>query len=298
MIDYGPRGDDGFVTLPDGRQIGYRRFGAAHGSVVIALHGTPGSRLKFSSMDKDARRLGLQVIAPDRWGYGLTSVPREQSLKLFAADLADFANALQVGRFAIIGVSGGGPYAAAVAALLGSRVSALGLVSPVGPVISAGGPPTMNSFHRFCFLTLPDLPKVTGAVFKLFRFGLRTIPKSSMKIAMARAARADKNIMAREDVRNRLTATFIEGLRPGVQGPIIDLKLIGRDWDVPLKSIKAKTKLWIGSEDCNVPVHAAKLLGDEIATCDFTKLPGEGHLWVAINYAAVLEWLDQAMARK
>ncbi len=289
-----PRNDT-VIKLPDGRLLGYRRFGADRGPVVIALHGTPGSRLKFSALDVDAQRLGLQVIAPDRWGYGLTTAPVQPSLGSFAHDMALLSDALNIDRFGIVGVSGGGPYAAAVAAKLGARVAALALVSPVGQIICPAGPPIMSRFHGFCFRALPRLPFLTGAVFHLFRSGLRYNPKLAMQMAMARAAPADKIIMNCDEVRTRLTKTFIEGLRPGVSGPIIDLELFGRAWDCSLQDISASSKVWIGAQDSNVPISAARALSQSIDGCELTELADEGHLWVAQNYDVILHWFKDVM---
>ena len=49
------------------------------------------------------------------------------------------ADELGLERFGLIGISGGGPYAVATAALAGRRVSALALVSPVGPLADMAG---------------------------------------------------------------------------------------------------------------------------------------------------------------
>ena len=76
---------DHTVRLKDGRALVLRVYGAPDGLPVVALHGTPGSRLKFSTTDAAAKRLGLRILALDRWGYGGTSPPAMQSLAGFAA---------------------------------------------------------------------------------------------------------------------------------------------------------------------------------------------------------------------
>src|SRR5262245_5234094 len=53
-----------------GPLVTYREYGAPGGLPVLALHGTPGSRLKYAAADRDAARMGLRIISPDRWGYG------------------------------------------------------------------------------------------------------------------------------------------------------------------------------------------------------------------------------------
>ena len=50
-----------------------------------------------------------------------------------------FADAVGLRRFALIGVSGGGPYAVAAAASMAERVALLALISPVGPIAECQG---------------------------------------------------------------------------------------------------------------------------------------------------------------
>ena len=284
--------DDPSIALAGGRRMMFRSFGPTTGFPVIALHGTPGSRLKFVVTEADAHRLGLRVIAPDRWGYGGTDPHPAPDLAAFAGDILHFADALGIGRFAIMGVSGGGPYAAAVAALLPQRVAALALFAPVGP-IAREPDREIGALHRFCFGPLARSPRAARFVFGSFRRLLRWSPSSAMWLAMARVGPTDRQVLAHEGVSARLAATFAEGLRPGVEGPAGDLCLFGRPWGVPLGNIRAASRLWIGTDDRNVPISAAKRLADRIPGCVLTELAGQGHLWVALNYGSVLDWIAE-----
>jgi pimeloyl-ACP methyl ester carboxylesterase len=126
------------LRLPDRRRLGFRVYGDPKGLPVLFLHGTPGSRLKFSIAHDTGRSQDLAIVAPDRWGYGLTEAPKVPSLRAFADDMAALMDRLGDERFAVGGISGGGPYAATVAACLGQRITAVALVSPVGPIADIG----------------------------------------------------------------------------------------------------------------------------------------------------------------
>jgi pimeloyl-ACP methyl ester carboxylesterase len=287
-----PDGDDVVIKLPDGRTLGYRQFGDPHGVPVIALHGTPGSRLKFSGSHAAALTHGLRLIAVDRWGYGLSDAPRgRQALADYGTDIRALVDRLNFDRVHIVGVSGGGPYAAACALTLADRVRSLALVAPVGPMRGPLAGPGMSRFHQFCFHIVPRVPGATRAAFGLFRSGLARAPNWTMAVAMSRAAPIDQLAMRDVAIRSRLTKTFALGLARSLQGPQIDMTLFGQDWNLPLASIAAPTKCWIGLADLNVPLGPGRALARAIPTAELEELPGAGHLWIAKSPETVMAWL-------
>jgi pimeloyl-ACP methyl ester carboxylesterase len=282
---------DRTMRLPDGRVLAFRVWGDTEGRPLLFLHGTPGSRLEFAIGHDRGRDLGLALVVPDRWGYGLTDTPQAASLPAFAADMAALMDHLGHRRFAVGGISGGGPYASAVGACLPERVTALALVSPVGPIADAGCAAAISPFHRFCFTMLPDLPKVTAGVFGAFRWSLERSPALAARLATFRGGKPDRDLILRPEISMRLLSSFREGLRPGMRGPITDLAVFARPWDVELQRIAAPARVWIGTADKAVPLVAARALADRIDGCSYEEMTGEGHLWVAANYGRVLEWV-------
>lgn len=289
------REGDLLFHLQDGRALGYRIFGDPGGWPLLFLHGTPGSRLKFSIGDEAGRRLGLAIIAPDRWGYGLTDAPAVARLSTYADDMAALMDHLGHARFAVGGVSGGGPFAAAVAACHARRVAALALISPVGPIAEVCGEGALSPAHRFCFTVLPEWPKAIAVVFRGFRWSLAHAPRLAGQLATLRGAGHDREIIARPEVAEWLLGSFREGLRPGMAGPVTDLRVFSQSWDVNPKSILAPTRMWIGGDDTAVPIAAARALAETIPDCTLSEMPGEGHLWLATHYPLVLEWIASAV---
>jgi pimeloyl-ACP methyl ester carboxylesterase len=127
--------------------VGCAEYNDPRGLPVLALHGTPGSRLMFALAHEAAR--GVRLIAPDRPGYGLSDYRRAESLAQIAEDLGAVADAYGLGRFAVIGVSGGGPHAVAAAGAMPDRISILALIGPVGEV--GDGALRLSRFHRLLF---------------------------------------------------------------------------------------------------------------------------------------------------
>src|SRR4051794_25512472 len=110
--------------------VGVYDYGDRDGAPVFAFHGVPASGAGFDWSDDAARARRLHVIAPDRPGIGQSSPVDDWNVGDYPLMVAGLADALGIDRFAVWGYSGGGPFAAACAAVLGDRVTAA--------VISAG----------------------------------------------------------------------------------------------------------------------------------------------------------------
>lgn len=284
-------GHDERVSLPSGPDVLVRHYGDLSGVPLLMLHGTPGSRFKFSLTDECAQKLGLHVIAPDRWAYGGTGVPEMPSLAAFACWMGDAMTALGYSTFAVAGISGGGPYATAITALLADRVTAAALISPVGLVSEAHAAREVDLFHRFCFGPLSESPRAVAAIFGIYETAVRRAPSLAAYLTVMRAPEPDRVIMADPRTRIRLLKTFAEGLRHSARGPAIDLTLFRELDSIDLTRAVAPAHVWIGTRDANVPVTAAKRLAARLPNATLTTLEGEGHLWAAHHYDIILEWV-------
>ena len=290
------RTKDRVFVLPDGRNLGYRELGDPQGTPVIALHGTPGSRLKYSGSHEAAARAGLRLIALDRWGYGLSSDKRGGQIEDYAYDVTALVNSLGIGRFQITGVSGGGPFAVATAAALGDRVTALALVSPVGLIAGTDGCAKLSPLHSLCFRILPRVPGALFAIFHGQRLGLAVAPNLAMSIAVSRSAQSDQEAMRKPEIRARMIENFASGLQPGVAGAVGDMALFGRPWGIDFSGVRAATRIWIGVCDLNVPLTAVRALSAALPGCELIEIPSAGHLWIAEHAHVVMDWLAERAA--
>jgi pimeloyl-ACP methyl ester carboxylesterase len=125
---------DQVLDLPDGRSLAWCEYGRPDGNPVLYFHGIPGSRIDGRLVADVTAEAGVRMIAPDRPGFGLSTLQAgKRSYVGWASDVERLADALEIGRFAIVGYSCGGPYALAAAAVLGHRVSQVAVVSGVAP---------------------------------------------------------------------------------------------------------------------------------------------------------------------
>ncbi len=283
------------LRLADGRRIGYAEFGDPHGAAVLAIHGTPGSRLMFALTDHGARVRKLRIIAPERPGYGLSDFRRRESLAQAAEDVTAVADALGLDRFALIGVSGGGPFAVAAAAAMPERTVLLALISPVGPIAECHGRIRMSKLHRLIFTRIGrSAPSIAG-----FFWSLRNLVRWALGVAYRaltqRVPQSDRIVLARAEVKANLQTALREGLRPGIDGARQDLRLYCAPWGLPLAAIDVPTVLWQGSDDPIVPPGAAYDLAETLPNCWLDVIQGGGHYWVFGEFDRVLDAVQAAL---
>jgi pimeloyl-ACP methyl ester carboxylesterase len=110
------------IELPDGRTVGFADYGKPEHTAVLWCHGGPGSRLEPSTAADVAAARGFRVIGIDRPGYGRSSVRAGRSIADWVPDALAVADRLGIDRFVTVGMSTGGAYALALAALAPERV--------------------------------------------------------------------------------------------------------------------------------------------------------------------------------
>jgi hypothetical protein len=119
---------DRTITLTDGRTLAFAEWGVPDGPPVLFLHGNPHSRLWCPDVAA-TEAAGCRLITLDRPGYGRSDPPPRLSLRGWTDDVISLADALEIDRFTVIGLSAGGQYAAAVAASIPDRLLSAGEVS-------------------------------------------------------------------------------------------------------------------------------------------------------------------------
>src|SRR5215510_1423371 len=285
------------LRLADGRQIGFAEYGDPEGLPVLAIHGTPGSRYMFALTDRAARERRLRIVAPERAGYGLSDFRIQTCLAEAASDLEQCANALGLSRFALIGVSGGGPYAVAAAAAMPRRIALLALINPVGPIAECGRRIRISKAHRLIFSRLGRSDAICTAFFWSLRRLVHFAPRLAYRVLQRRVAASDRAVLARDEVRANLRAALGEGLRPGIDGARQDLRLYCAKWQLPLNDIDVPAVLWQGSDDAIVPPAAAYNLAETLPNCRLDVVQGGGHYWIFAGFERVLDAARAALIR-
>ena len=101
---------------------------------MVYLHGAIGSpQSACPQLEAIVEELGLRYVLVSRPGFGDSDPAPGRTLASFAGDVAQLADAFERPRFAVVGVSAGGPYALACACALPERVQLATVVSCMTP---------------------------------------------------------------------------------------------------------------------------------------------------------------------
>lgn len=117
---------DRTIRLASGRTVGFADHGRPGDTAVIWCHGGPGSRLEPAYVAPVAVAAGLRLVGIDRPGYGLSTPEPGRTVGGWVPEALAVADHLGIDRFVTVGISTGGAFALAVAALAPDRV--LGVV--------------------------------------------------------------------------------------------------------------------------------------------------------------------------
>jgi pimeloyl-ACP methyl ester carboxylesterase len=114
-------------------RIGYEESGSPQGFPVIMLHGFPDDIHAWDDVAPLLAKAGYRVLVPYLRGFGPTrfrdaASPRMAEQAAIGQDVIDFADALNLQRFALAGFDWGGRAAGIAAALHPERVRAAVLI--------------------------------------------------------------------------------------------------------------------------------------------------------------------------
>ena len=273
------------MQLADGRTLGFAEYGSAEGNALIYCHGYPGTRLEAGALDEYGRQAGVHIIGLDRPGMGLSSFQAGRSFLDWPDDLVALTDHLKITRFAIVGVSGGSPYALACAYKIPERLISCGIVSGMGPLEL--GTSSMSRSNRLIFFLAQKFPWLLTPIFGAMARSMQNEEKArkTMTRMMRQMVKPDREALLAPSQQNILIASTREAFRQGVKGNVYEGKLYGHDWGFRLEDISFQPiYLWHGELDTNVPVAMGRAVAARLAGCKATYYPDDGHISVPFTH--------------
>lgn len=287
------------ARLPDGRSVEYAEVGNPAGPAVLFCHGTP------QTADGTARLLaaqagesGARVVIPSRPGYGDSS-PSAPGLTAVAEDLLALADLLGIGRFGVVGSSGGGPFALATPVVAPDRVTGVGILAGAGPFTEITPPTDEDAAERAAISRYVD-GDTEGGIAALTESAAREFgPMLGLEVAELNAALSENRPASDTWFRENhggslvLSADLQRALaRP--DGYVRDVLSWGGRWDVDLAQVRARVRLVYGEDDVAVPPVHGEWVRDRLtgaSEVSFAVVPG-GHADVAFgNFLPAVEYV-------
>ena len=275
----------------DGRVIAVEVLGDHDATPVLLCHGLADSRLAAQPFQQAAQDLRLRVIAPDRPGTGGTDRRWLRQLADWADDAAAVLDALRVDSAALLGVSGGGPFAAACAARIPARVRSLTLVCPLG--LAEWPTNGMAQGERLSLALASHAPAFGGWSMGRLAALARRSPDIFLWLAATNQPDVDIRALQQPGIRESFLTCYVEAFRRGSWGVAQDLRLLTRPWGFDLGSITAPTSIHHGDADETVPVQHARLYARAIPGARLQIHPGEGHISILSHPQDILAALGE-----
>ena len=271
---------EGNVAVGDGRQLGFAEFGDPQGRAIFWLHGTPGARRQIPTEARIyAEHNHIRLLGVDRPGIG-SSTPHQYGRVLdFGDDLRVIADTLGIDRFAVIGLSGGGPYTLATAAALPDRVVAAGVLGGVAPMV---GPDAISSPLMELGAAVAPILQVANAPIRLAASGLirliRPVASPALEIYARISPEGDRRMLGRPEFKAMFLDDLLNGSRKQLAAPFYDIVVFERDWGFRLDEVQVPVHWWHGDHDHIVPFAHGRHVVDRLPHAVMTELPFESHL--------------------
>ena len=267
------------LMLPDGRRLVAHDAGGSGASDELTLmwhHGSPQTGALLEPLLVAAAARGIRLVSYARPSYGGSSPKPGCDVASASRDVEQVVDALGVGRFAVMGASGGGPHALACAALLSERViAAVCLASPA---------PFTTEFDWYGGMVAPGGLKAAEA-------------GREARARYAETEEFDENSFTAADWA-ALSGTWAslgrDAGQAGAAGPdglIDDDVAFVTPWGFEPSQISLPVLLIQGGEDRVIPPSHAESLLRTIPSSELWLRPREGHVSVLEACPVAMDWL-------
>lgn len=279
----------GTVAVGSDRELGWAEFGHPDGDAVLWFHGTPGARLQVPpTVHEVALQRGFRVIAVERPGTGRSTNYRYRRIVEFGADVEALVDQMELDRFAVVGLSGGGPYTLSVARQMPERVVVATLLGGIGPV---RGPDAVMSYTRLLRFGAAPLEVLRTPVGSALGSLVKVIAPFADPVFDTYARLlgfADRPILGQP----KFKAMFLHDLITAgdLRATAHDMALFARHWGFQLDEIEPPVVVWHGLSDVIVPPSHGHHQAARVQRGELRVRPGEGHF---AGFSEVVDVLDR-----
>jgi pimeloyl-ACP methyl ester carboxylesterase len=276
------------IILKDGRKLGFAESGNPEGAPVFYFHGWLGGRFDLHLAEIFEIQIKYRLISVDRPGIGLSSYQENREILDWSNDILELADHLEIDKFHILGMSGGGPYVAACAYKIPTRLLSAGIIGGMGPYEDSRK--MLKNPNRILFALFNKLPFslkiILLPMWKRFR-KMEYNEKTGEFLAKQgkNLPEPDKKVYENSAFQEFMIFHLKDILQQESKGPLLDGKLFTKPWNFKLKDISKDLKcyVWHGELDKNVPVKIGKFVASQIPNSEIILYPDEAHISLVVN---------------
>ncbi|KAJ0122089.1 lpha beta hydrolase [Diaporthe amygdali] len=283
------------LALPDGRTLCYSIYGSTKASpgpdeppTAFYFHSFPGSHHEGLATHEPASSQGLRIIAVSRPGYGGSTNDPARSILSFSHDVLALADHLHIQRFAVMGISGGGPYVlGCVHSIPPSRLAGAVVISGMYPAsLGMGG---MMLSNRVLFNLAPWAPWLVSYMFdaSMGKIARDTAQPGRFRDTLAQGFKslpdADRETAEADDgkVLDLLATSIREAFIDGPEGSTCEAILFGSPWGFDLGALpvrKGELAIYHGAKDVHIPARMAVEAVGTMQNVELTLEHDEAHI--------------------
>lgn len=229
-----------FIKTKRNLKLAYTEFGDPKGKPLIYIHGYLGSGIVMKSVDTQAKKLGIKIIAIDRPGHGFSDYYKSDSLLDISNDINDLIQQLKIEKCQLLGSSAGGVYSLACVYKLNEYIEKVHLIAPLGPMCKN----INNNWKVKLFLELPAKNKLLGHfLLGILRFLILHVSQKVMSITKLFFSKEEESKL---DI---VVPSVKRGLKQGIKATLNDSELLTKPWRIKFNEIKTKVHIWYGDND-------------------------------------------------
>jgi pimeloyl-ACP methyl ester carboxylesterase len=263
------------LRLADGRDLRVHDTGEGD-TTLVWHHGTPQTGALYEPLLGLAGQRGIRLVSCARPGYGGSTAAPGRAVGSAAADLARAADALGLGRFAVMGSSSGGSHALACAALLPDRVTGVACFAAIAPFTGDDS----------WFSGMADDSALRAA-----------LAGRTARMRHAEQSEFDPSTFTAADLEALSGAWELMGVdagtaeRAGPDGQVDDDVALVTPWAADLASVEAPVLLVQGEQDRVAPRAHAERIAHTLGQSEIWFRPDDGHISVLGACAQAVDWL-------
>jgi pimeloyl-ACP methyl ester carboxylesterase len=276
-----------FVQLQGDAVVAFQEYGDANGVPVMFCHGWPSSCTMAQLTEEPARELGVHIISPDRPGISGSSLQPNRKLADWPRVIERVLDHVGIGEFRALAISGGAPYAYALAATMPERVRAIAIVGGAIPMAELEDARGLLPLYRWMLALNRSRPQLLRRLFCMARPILALRPPVRLRPLLL------KMLMLRPcDAESLRDAAAFEAIfesqrrawRGSAEGVMADAQIYAHPWGFSLEDVHVPVRLWHGKQDRAFSVHLAEEVAKRLPDCNARFIDNAGHYSLPIRH--------------